>query len=369
MSILKEYDVDAGAVEEWLPWGGLTMPFVMQQKGGSCFSVIEYTPYVKTKLTKAMATPSFRRGWAIWSECQHTPEGERHFLVIFWNPFVTPNHLQIGNTLGTEVEKENFLAYFGQEVQGILREIQTVTTATLLQYQEMMDFLSFSLSMGDSKALMPEIPLYMDALLTQDINFDFRANDIFINDKRVLIFSLPSLPETEEILSLVQDVSFRAVRRMLLFDQGEVKTEMRKYAGKWCPLRKTMRERIMEGIVSEVNGYLWDGLIFHLEESVYDEIRTRITEYLTEECIPFCFEEYNLKDVWWGSLPGVFLANITPPLMGVSSLENFLAHTEEAREQETQHRFRHLLDAMQTDDGDKKGVDLEYVSDGSIPSQ
>ena len=51
----------------------------------------------------------------------------------------------------------------------------------------MMDFLSFTLSMGEHRAIMPDVPLYMDALLSQDIDFDFRANDIFINGKKVLV--------------------------------------------------------------------------------------------------------------------------------------------------------------------------------------
>ena len=52
MSLLKEYDEKNLAVEEWLSWGGITLPHVMQQKGGSCFSVIEYEPYERNYLTE-----------------------------------------------------------------------------------------------------------------------------------------------------------------------------------------------------------------------------------------------------------------------------------------------------------------------------
>jgi len=45
-----------------------------------------------------------------------------------------------------------------------------------------------------------------------------------------------------------------------------------------------------------------------------------------------------------------------------------LCHREAVREGERQHRFKHLLDAMEQDKPDKKGADLEYVSDGSISS-
>ena len=99
MSLLKEYDTNTVDVAEGLPWGGLTMPFVMQQKEGSCFSVIEYSPYEKDLLSKPLKTPAFCRGWGIWSEHQHTPDTDRHFFVLFWNPFTEKHHPQILNTL------------------------------------------------------------------------------------------------------------------------------------------------------------------------------------------------------------------------------------------------------------------------------
>ena len=368
MSLLKEYAA-VKDVAEGLPWGGITMPFVMRQKDGSCFSVIEYQPYEKTRLSKPLQTLDFCRGWSFWSECQHTPPNDdRYFLVLCWNPFTTRHSQHIENTLGVEVKKDNFLPYFAKEAQGILREIQSVTTAKLLEYQDLMDFLSFTLSMGENRAAMPEVPLYMDALLSQDIAFDFLANDILVNGKKVAVLTLPSLPDTEELAGLVKDVPFRYVRRMLIFGKDEAKTEIKKYMGKWCPLRKTMRERIMEDILSNLNGYFYNGFIFHLEEDNSANFHAMISEFLAERHLPFLFEEFNLKDTWWGSLPGVFLANIVPPLLGLPSLESMLSHTDAALEEEETHRFRHLLDAMENDQSEKKGVDLEYVQDGPVSS-
>ena len=368
MSLLKEYDTNTVDVAEGLPWGGLTMPFVMQQKEGSCFSVIEYSPYEKDFLSKPLKTPAFCRGWGIWSELQHTQSGDRHFFVLFWNPFTEKHHPQILNTLGVTVEKQNFLPYFAQEAQEVLREIQTVTEARLLEYQDLMDFLSFTLSMGENRAEMPYIPLYMDALLSQDIDFQFTDNDLYVNGKRVAILTLPSLPDASELIHHVGKIPFRYVRRMLFFSEAETKTELKRYAGKWCPLRKTMRERILEGIPSELNGYCYNGFLFHLEESMDEEFCDDVRDFLTERQLPFLFETFNLKDIWWGSLPGMYLANITPPLLGLPSMESMLYHSEAVREGERQHRFKHLLDAMEQDKPDKKGADLEYVSDGSISS-
>ena len=106
MSLLKEYDEKNLAVEEWLSWGGITLPHVMQQKGG-------YEPYERDYLTKKLDLPRFRRGWAVWNERQHTLTTDKDFIVIFWNPFETKINPHIENTLGETVDKKNFLKYFG----------------------------------------------------------------------------------------------------------------------------------------------------------------------------------------------------------------------------------------------------------------
>ena len=122
MSLLKEYDEKNLAVEEWLSWGGIILPHVMQQKGGSCFSVIEYEPYEHDYLTKKLDLPHFRRGWGIWNERQHTLTGDRDFIVIFWNPFETKINPHIENTLGDTVKalQGNFKGHAGK-IAGISR--------------------------------------------------------------------------------------------------------------------------------------------------------------------------------------------------------------------------------------------------------
>ena len=315
MSLLKEFDVDNLAVEEWLPWGGITLPQVMQQKDGSCFGVIEYEPYERNYLTKNLELPNFRRGWALWNERQHTTAGDKNFLVVCWNPFETKINPNIENTLGETVRKENFLEYFCATVEKICKELSKVTRAKLLRYQELMNFLSFELAVDKREVQMPEVPLYMDALLSQDVHFEFRANDIYINGKKLLVLTLPTLPNAWEIFEKVKNFPYRYVRRILLFDEQESELEMKKYAGQWCPRRKIMLKEIEKEILASFNGYCWNGFIFRLDETEYETFCDDAEEYLTRQQISFVIEHYNLKDVWWGSLAGIFWANITPPSM------------------------------------------------------
>ena len=347
MSLLKEFDVDNLAVEEWLPWGGITLPQVMQQKDGSCFCVIEYEPYEKNCLTKKLELPNFCRGWALWNERQHTTAGDKNFLVVCWNPFKTKINPNIENTPGETVRKENFLEYFGAEVEKIRKELSKVTRARLLEYQELMNFLTFELTMDAREVQMPEVPLYMDALLSQDVHFEFRANDIYINGKKLLVLTLPTLPNAWEIFEKVKNFPYRYVRRILLFDEQESELEMKKYAGQWCSRRKIMLAEIEKEILTKLNGYCWNGFIFRLDETEYETFCDDAEEYLTRQQIPFVIEHYNLKDVWWGSLAGIFLANITPPLVGFDSVEEFLLHKEKVKLARQEHRFKQILEDME----------------------
>ena len=346
MSFLKEFEQKDMAVEEGLAWGGITLSYVMQQKGGSCFSVIEYEPYRKNSLMKTLELSSFRRGWAVWNERQHTLQGDKNFLVVFWNPFETKDNPYIENTLGETVEKENFLRYFGQEIEKICKEFSKVTRTKLLKYQELMNFLSFSLSMEESTVKMPEVPLYMDALLSQDIKFKFTANDIYINDKKIIVVTLSDWSSMWKIFEQVKNIPYRYVRRILFFDERESEIELKKYVGKWCGGRKTMLEEIEKNILSKVNGYCWNGFIFQVEESESEEFCVNLERYLKTQEMAYVFEKYNLKDVWWGSVAGIFLANIVPPITGFKSLEEFILHVEESKENAREHKFKEILSEM-----------------------
>lgn len=147
----------------------------------------EIKNYEKNILMKNLEFPKFRRGWAMWNERQNTLKGDRDFIILCWNPFETKLNPNIENTLGEKVLKEDFLKYFGEESKKFCEEISKVTKAKLLEYQELMNFLSFTLNFEEIEIKMPDVPLYMDALLSQDVKFEFKANDIFINGKKFFI--------------------------------------------------------------------------------------------------------------------------------------------------------------------------------------
>ena len=239
------------------------------------------------------------------------------------------------------------LKYFNEKVEKIYQEISKVTWVKLLDYQELMNFLSFSLTLEENEIKMPKVPLYMDALLSQDVKFEFKANDIHINGKKVLILSLSDLSNVWEMFEEIKQYEYRYVRRILIFDERESEIEMKKYCGNWCPNRKIMLREIERGILSNFNGYYWNGFILLLDETKYEEVRTHLEKTLTLKESAFVFEKYNLKDVWWGSLAGMYLANITPPLVGFESIEEFILHNEKIQTERQEHKFKKILEEIE----------------------
>ena len=221
-----------------------------------------------------------------------------------------------------------------------------MTAAKILEYQEILDFLTFSLTQGEKEVEMPGIPLYLDALLSQDINFEFKANDILVNGKKILILSLPTVPEVFGMFEDYQKITYRYVRRILFFDDKESLAEWKKYSGVWCAGRKTMLRKIEEEILGEVTGYFWNGFIFHLDAANYEKFREYAEKKMREEEILYVIEDYNLKDVWWGSLAGMYLANITPPLIGFNSAENLLLHKNISDTAQVEHKFQEVMEQL-----------------------
>ncbi|MFC2741973.1 MAG: hypothetical protein ACFN1I_00895 [Selenomonas artemidis] len=328
MASIKEFGLSATAVNEWLPWGGIVRPGVMKQKDGSMFSVISYAPY-KTEESEVLAW-GFRRGWCLWNEHQHAADiPAQDYLIIAWNPFVTKGRSHVGNALRKDISVKNSIDYFEEEVGRFLEEFGKLTSARLLTYQEIMDVLSFSLSMGDDRQEMPDCPLYMDALLSQNIDFRFGSNDVFVNDRRALIVSLFSPEELEDVYDALTHMTYRHVRRLLLFNEKEAKMDLNKYTARWFPTRSVIRHMATDDLLGAYNGYYTDTFLFYLDVANYTPFRTFFTDHLNRRELPYIVEDFNLKEVFWGSVPGLFLANAHPPVTGLRSLSEFLhAHIE-----------------------------------------
>lgn len=377
MGILKSlfsdyetYGIDDNDVGEWVAWGALTRPSVMRQRGGSYFSVIAYSPYKKSI---SLNFPKFRKGWMVTNEHQHypsvngTPAYSMDYLIILWNPFYSSGKTTVENIIQLgdkkiKVKAKDDIEYFMSVVAEIYNELLKETSAQILEYQELLNFISFSLTLGDDSVSMPEIPMYLDYLLTQNNKFVFGDNSIHINDKKVYVVTLADIVDSNIYYSLFENIPFRHVRRLLCFNDEETKQELRDYTKNWCGSRNSMKLYLMENIQGKLNGYYHEGLFFHLDKN-YKNFPQYLENNFDASGIFYCIESFNLKDTWWGSLPGNFLANIVPPLTGFSSLEDILHHEIDKEILEEKQQFNAELIASlkskKVSEGVSSGVTFE----------
>lgn len=323
---LKEYFIDDTAVHEWLPWGALVRKNVMRNKDESYIGILEYTPG-----KRAVPNPQdfpLKKGWSLWSERQHGAERDRYFLAVCWNPFWGKISKTAENTLhDANVDRRQAADYFAKELETFTKAIGGTTDCSVLEYQEILDFLSFSLSIGETRLIMPEIPIYLDVLLSRDLRTDFQENGITLNDKPLVAFSLPSLPRGETLDTLFQafgKTSYRYVRRLLAFDHDGAKDEIKGYMERWCDHRGYVKKAISKGLVLPLSGYYSEQFFLTVPADAHERVLQYCRTVAGSLRLPFILEDFNLKDIWWGNLAGCFRANINPVITGFDSLGDFL---------------------------------------------
>lgn len=319
---LREYNVDITRFEEWLPWGGLTLPHVIENKDGSYISILEYEPYPYD--APDLPLPEFPRGWAVWVERQHFARVSKDYIVLTWNPFKL-NTGRIKNTLGKPILAQDSRRYFGKETKAIEQKLNAITKVRLLEYQELLDFLSFTLSFRPHTAEMPEVPLYLDVLMSQDLDLRFGDNSIGLGEEKFIVCSLLGMPDLEKLFKGFHSISYRHVRRMLCVNKYQADKLTKKYINGWCVNRRYVKKAIINGL-TEGNfcGCYSEYFIFLFDDKDFDNFSGYMTELLMKIQASFRIESYSFKDIWWGSLPGIFRADIQYPVVYFRNLGELL---------------------------------------------
>ena len=96
-----------------------------------------------------------------------------------------------------------------------------------------------------------------------------------------------------------------------------------RYTQTWFSGRKVLKNVALDGILKRYNGYYMDAFIFLLDEDT--ENFTQYMEHtLDDREMNYIPESYFLKEVFWGSIPGLYWANTKPPMVGFDLLSEFL---------------------------------------------
>lgn len=325
MGSWKEYRSELNTVEDNLPYGGLIKSNVLRGKDDSYLGCIAFDRYLVPEDSVNISFPELRKGWSIWTEHQHTPELDRYLFYLSWNPFNTKTGT-IKNLLGKSRELDDIAGYFQKQLGLISDVLGNFVNARILEYNDFLEALNYSVSFDAQEPPKPDMPLYLDYYLLENVNFKFLPNDVLLNDKKLIVVTLSSFPAPDTVKILYKAFAkekFRHVKRLLVMNEKEYINEMREYMRLWCSGRKAVKNFITDDIFpGEFHGYATENLIFltNHEKELGDYI-FRVMDILE---LPYILESFNLKDVWWGSLPGLFRANVNPPALSIKNIYELL---------------------------------------------
>lgn len=340
----QEYHIDLTKMHEYLPWGGLLYPQVVRNKDGSLMGFIEYTT-IRDDIPDAVGKEKideFPRGWALWIEQQHFEGEYQRVITLLWQPHIDKKNQRVLNTLDDRplLEPETG-KYFVRVLKDLCTDLSATVFAQILTGEYIFSYLQSTLAgkfchtdyLQDKKE-----PLYLDAVLSRDIEFTVfgnkteKKNDIEINSHLISIVTplgYPDMAVLGTLFKAFRDMDYRFVRRFIFVDEETAKKEMKRYMKDWCMGRSSVREFMKKHLINQFNGTYTNSFIFHFTEEEREEKEEYIGRVFEAIGQTYILENYSRKQCWWGSILGIHRANQIIPLQGVDRLGDLLVFTEE----------------------------------------
>jgi len=359
----KEYRLDNKGIWDWVAWEALTHESVLRNKDDSVLGVIRYKPFVQQKGEK-IDLPAFSKGWVMNIEEQHGEAGEACFLTLTWNPFLNLKGDRVENALGenSSMTIEAMEQHMFSVLDTLASRFPSEAEARILKYQEIIDYLAFSLAHGRLYVEMPAVPVDLDSLLTQDFSADFSKNLITFNEETFLVLTLPAfLGCMEETLRRIVEemtrtgIPCRHVQRILFFGEKEARKEMerRDRMGLWCNSRKYIKELIEAPLHGKFHGYYNNTLVALVKTEDYARTVAYLRKLFYETQEFYIIENFNAKQRWWGTIPAHFRAGIAAPICAFQSVEELLRASGKDKEEE--------METLISVDEDEQGREEAHV--------
>ena len=359
----KEYRLDNKGIWDWVAWEALTHESVLRNKDDSVLGVIRYKPFVQQKGEK-IDLPAFSKGWVMNIEEQHGEAGEACFLTLTWNPFLNLKGDRVENALGenSSITIEAMEQHMFSVLDTLASRFPSEAEARILKYQEIIDYLAFSLAHGRLYVEMPAVPVDLDSLLTQDFSADFSKNLITFGEETFLVLTLPAfLGCMEETLRRIveemtrTEIPCRHVQRILFFGEKEARKEMerRDRMGLWCNSRKYIKELIEAPLHGKFHGYYNNTLVALVKTEDYARTVAYLRKLFYETQEFYIIENFNAKQRWWGTIPAHFRAGIAAPICAFQSVEELLRASGKDKEEE--------METLISVDEDEQGREEAHV--------
>lgn len=396
---LKHYQVSSeDRLADLLPWALLVAAGVIEQKDGLLQKTISFRgPDLASSTRNGLianvaqinnALRRFGAGWSFFFEAQRqfaldypnstwpdplsgrideerrksfehegTHFDSRYFLTLVYAPPTEQASFLASLFLGKQTSDENIqerLSYFKEEVARLSDLLgQVMPQVSELDDPETLTYLHSTISMKRHQIQVPETPMYLDAILTdQDVEhgLETRLGDCFLRTLMIRGFPGKTYPGILDALNELQ-CEYRWVSRYLAFGKEQARTELNRYRKRWYAKRKGLGSVVMETATQtesalgntdatrksadadEALQELEDDFVsfghFTATVTVWGQTRKEVDEKvkLVEAAIngkgfTTYLEHLGSSEAWLGSLPGHVYANVNRPI--VSSLN--LAH-------------------------------------------
>ena len=218
--MLEDYELDYGKPYAWLSWGGLILPEVVRNKDGSLMGFVRYGNGGGT----GKLGMDYPEGWAMWLDIQHLQGREALTLCLLWNPMKKGKSSIAWNGYGGEqVEARKRVDHFLRVLLKLEKESASLSPGSrMLRLGEVLTYLKTALQMVPEEVPMPDVPLYLDAVLSRDMDMKLYApgsadkNRLNIRNREIVVIRLnqEDMGKRMELMNRVLENSLEAEGNM-----------------------------------------------------------------------------------------------------------------------------------------------------------
>lgn len=357
LGFFQEYTLDNRKLSYWLPWGGLARPDTVLNKDNSMISVFRYQTLLPHEdAAKDIAqlcdlVLGFTSGWALYAEVQGDESQDSptiYYVTLLWSPVVVKGVFVNVPPLFAAKKADAPLDIFSAVVRRLRSLLTPFCDIALLEGKELLYFLHSTISPTPSATFLPPCRhLYLDVALSQGLIIDANQPIPLVNGYQFKIVTPLGLLDTSTIDAILahlatMQVAFRYVTRFLFFSQQDAQKEEERYMKLWCKQRSSMLRLLEYGSLDRCCcGFYLTSIVLCGKDRALLMAQCRQVEALIQNLgVPAFIESVsdvneclsNVKDAWFGSIPGMFRAHMTPPLMRVTDPSSLILFPSAIRE-------------------------------------
>jgi hypothetical protein len=302
MKTFQEYQEDLTKVAEWLPWASMPLVGVVENKDHSFLGAFSYPcDAVFDSACLSRELQALGSGWGIWSDNRQG----RCYVAFSWLP---------------QAASDDAAGHFDRVLETLAEHLplERLYAGELLQYL----FESIAIK---KQIAFPDIPMYLDALLSLGQTYKLKPREINVDGYSVTVLVLNGFLEecAGRLYSFLREkaISFRSVRRFLLLTAAEAAEEANRYMAGWCRNHRT----IAPLLAYEANPQKPCGFYVHLlvlwsgERAALARQSIEIKEFLLERGqLAHC--EHAQPELWFAAVPGNLRAYLVAPMLQIDDL-------------------------------------------------